>query len=453
MNVTVKSFNGDSYNINLPDNIEHIIFSLRQILEEEHNITDVAIYKYNIEVESNDTNSLIASDEYYILPKRNIISIKFNKKNICILYSTGELFLYNIDKKSYCGTFKNIKDVILLEDDILFLEKNGKIYYINSLNNSDSESDDDTSSYEILIKNNYSYKYNQLIDIQEPIEKISYSDLIGFKSLFNDTIYILSLNQSNLIKIPLYKRSNIKNIFAINDNSIVLLTINNKILISKLINTNDIEVTEYPEYDVENVIVGINNLFIILKNGRVFAKGENSFGQLGMGGNNYINEFKEVLLPTKIIVTDIYSSKFHTGFVTKNGSVFMCGNNSNYQFGILSDQNISSTLFLYPNYLKLEESIKQIYGNTNYTVLISENNQLYVVGKNDYGKLGLAHFDNVLSPTFVEIENEPSYSIKNIHCDEEFIVIVLENNKIMYSGKNPFLDEETNVFIEFDLPV
>lgn len=454
MIIVVKSFDGSTFNIEFDDKIEPQIHSLKLKLSELHEITDCCVYEGGFESVLKDQFILKPDIEYFILPKRDIIAIKLNEYNIAIHYSNGEVFLYSIENKSFCGTFKNIKEIYLGNDEIIFLEYNGKICYINYINDDDDISDSDDISDLDDTNTTCNYKYKEYTDITEPIDKLdcSHNSLI-FLAKNRDNVYIMSPQAPNIMLLPLYNNSNIEDVYIIDESSTVLLSKTNKLLTTNIVRKDKHEITDHSIYTVKKVIMGIGNLFIILENGELLAKGINSFGQLGHGGNNYVQSFQKVKLPINTSVTDVFAGKDHTGILTSNGNVFMCGDNRVNQLGLPhSETNTNSQHELYPIPLTTQSPIKKIYGNKNYTILLNESNQLYAIGNNDFGKLGLGHSKNAIVPEKIEIENEPDYSVQEITCKLNCIILILTNNRIYYSGESPFCDEQANVFIEFNLP-
>lgn len=86
-----------------------------------------------------------------------------------------------------------------------------------------------------------------------------------------------------------------------------------------------------------NNIIGIsagNQFSVFLKSdGTVYACGSNNYGQLGMGSSgNYFAT--PTLIPGIDNVTSIATGDFHTVFLKSDGTVWVCGNNTEGQLGI-----------------------------------------------------------------------------------------------------------------------
>lgn len=68
--------------------------------------------------------------------------------------------------------------------------------------------------------------------------------------------------------------------------------------------------------------------FAVCEDGRVFCRGLNDFGQLGIGrGHGKIDEFTEIPIPKKYKIVAAFAGYEHSLFLTESGMVLACGYN------------------------------------------------------------------------------------------------------------------------------
>lgn len=81
--------------------------------------------------------------------------------------------------------------------------------------------------------------------------------------------------------------------------------------------------------DAIQIDSGLENMIAITKQGNVYGRGKNVFGELGLGDNNMRNHWTPILFPCKMKQV---SCKFtHSLFLSENGQVYSCGENNNGQ--------------------------------------------------------------------------------------------------------------------------
>ncbi len=127
-----------------------------------------------------------------------------------------------------------------------------------------------------------------------------------------------------------------------------------------------------------------NNSFYKTYGNIVYACGDNNYGQLGI---DLVEE--EIYIPEKVIIKekikDIKTHYWQTYFITFNGKVYACGDNYYGQLGIDStDDEI-----LMPQKILIEEKIKYIKVYRYQAYFITFDSKVYACGYNKYGQLGI----------------------------------------------------------------
>jgi alpha-tubulin suppressor-like RCC1 family protein len=148
------------------------------------------------------------------------------------------------------------------------------------------------------------------------------------------------------------------------------------------------------------IACGFNHTVALSSTGRVFACGDNQFGQLG--NNSFVN--KTILTEMTSVgqtFTQIACGFNHTVALTSTGRVFACGYN---QFGQLGNNSfVNKSILTIMNNPFLGATFTQISCGYDHTVALTSTGRVFACGRNNYGQLGTSNFTNmiVLSPMLV----------------------------------------------------
>jgi alpha-tubulin suppressor-like RCC1 family protein len=132
---------------------------------------------------------------------------------------------------------------------------------------------------------------------------------------------------------------------------------------------------------------------LILAGGQVYAAGSNRFGQLGQGAvNEASSKFTPVVLPSIASSTPVAvaAGGNHSLIVTADGKVFACGDNT---YGQLGNSELTSS----PTWIEvtfedpitgLSPEIVSVVAGADHNLAVDEGGGVWVWGRNNYGQLG-----------------------------------------------------------------
>jgi alpha-tubulin suppressor-like RCC1 family protein len=186
-------------------------------------------------------------------------------------------------------------------------------------------------------------------------------------------------------------------------------------------------------YEIKDVICGSYHTFILTVNNKIFAAGSNSTGQLGLGDYYDRHEFTEIDW-TNGNIKQVACGDEHTIILTENNEIFASGRNNYGQLGLGDLENRYE-------FIKIQwpfGNIKQIICGGDYTLILTSDNQIFASGNNENGQLGLDNFDINQSIEFIKI-NEfqlTRENIKQVACGFAHTIILTENNNIYGFGSN-----------------
>lgn len=144
--------------------------------------------------------------------------------------------------------------------------------------------------------------------------------------------------------------------------------------------------------NVIDIAAGDNCSFALTYDGSVYAWGDNTYGQLGDGTTE--NKLSPVKLTTPTKIALVASGSSHTVMLSTMGKAYVCGKNDFGQLGLGNTDDVT-TLTASPAF---DGALMYALGD-DFSVALSSGGSLYVCGKNDMGQLGLGNTENVTTVT------------------------------------------------------
>jgi uncharacterized repeat protein (TIGR02543 family) len=170
---------------------------------------------------------------------------------------------------------------------------------------------------------------------------------------------------------------------------------------------------------IEQISTGGSHSLVLTTNGRVYAWGWNSEGQLGDGtGDNK-------LIPTLISFTglevgetikQVSGGNAYSHALTTNGRVYSWGANWNGQLGDGTDlTRVRPTLISFTG-LQAGETIEKVFGRSGLHVfVVTTNGRIYAWGRNNAGQLGSPITLFISTPKFIDMSVTTTTLVNNYH--------------------------------------
>lgn len=207
---------------------------------------------------------------------------------------------------------------------------------------------------------------------------------------------------------------------------------------------NDRIVKVDPIRDIFSIHFNQNNSMAISQNGRVYTWGANSKGQLGIGNNNTdparASDPGNRQPPTEIPgINDAVMGAYgfnHALVLKSDGTVVAFGQNNVGQLGN-GENNLNRNSFSSNpvNVVQLRNVIQVIAGS-EHSAALTENGEVYIWGRNQYGNLG----NGIISPAntvqSVPVKVEGLSKIKQIANGRDHILALTSDGKIYSWGLN-----------------
>ncbi len=163
------------------------------------------------------------------------------------------------------------------------------------------------------------------------------------------------------------------------------------------------------EEKIEHISIGLGHSLLSTNLGRIFSWGNNEYGQLGDGTINKRNKPLDVTssfyLLSGELIKSISAGSLHSLISTTNGRVFAFGNNENGQLG---DGTATSRVrpVEVTGYFRLlnDEVVVKVLAGRNYSLALTSIGRVFAWGSNQYGQLTLAEYNGKI-PEITDITN------------------------------------------------
>ena len=139
---------------------------------------------------------------------------------------------------------------------------------------------------------------------------------------------------------------------------------------------------------VLSVSCGSLHILIITNDSNLWSCGANNFGQLCLGNTETQRKPQKTSFSN---ISKISAGNCHSMFQNDKGEIFVCGNNQQGQCGLGHWNRLQITPSLIPN---LPPNIVHFFCGGSQCLFLDSEGNVYSVGTNSYGQLGLDHTTN-----------------------------------------------------------
>lgn len=176
-----------------------------------------------------------------------------------------------------------------------------------------------------------------------------------------------------------------------------------------------------------DVASGNDHLVILAVNGNVYTIGCAEQGQLGrVSGRSLDGESRRgktsLLTPgiikrkAKNFVADaIWATPFCVFLRERSGDIYAFGLNNYHQLGVEKKDN--KEIEHHPVLSSDFTNVKSISGGQHHTIVLTNDNRVFAIGRKDYGRLGLGSVSEDLEK-LTEITSLADKNIDSIHCGD-----------------------------------
>ncbi|QLZ69150.1 hypothetical protein FOLKNPGA_01932 [Legionella sp. PC1000] len=183
--------------------------------------------------------------------------------------------------------------------------------------------------------------------------------------------------------------------------------------------------------DVADICAGCDHFLLRTKNGKVYSFGNNRHGQLGLGNfleNASTPELIQELADKKIM--SIFAGGDHSFCISDHNEIYGFGWN---EFGQLGTKTTARSQYTpLPIEAFGKEIITDIALGFNHTIFLIQTGIMYSCGENSTGKLGLGNFEDPERPT--QISHLAHYKIVMVATGDAHTVCLTDNGQVFGFG-------------------
>ena len=183
---------------------------------------------------------------------------------------------------------------------------------------------------------------------------------------------------------------------------------------------------------------GYYHCLFLKGDGKLYAIGSDSDGQLGLGvtgtpKTRYVDTLTQVSFFNNKNIKDVSVGKYHTLVLTTNGEVYGFGNNTSGQLGRGSTNGYANGKPQLATILR-GYNVSYIHSGTGHSMFITNNNKVYSCGYNGYGQLGIGNFGETTE--LQHIKSLDNINIKKIVSGENHTLFLSEDGDVYALGAN-----------------
>lgn len=186
------------------------------------------------------------------------------------------------------------------------------------------------------------------------------------------------------------------------------------------------------------VAIGHSHVLVLDTSGNVYAKGGNTYGQLGNGNTIDVDIFTQLVSLSSKIIVHIACGSYHSMAIDNTGKVYAWGC-CNYYCNYSRQLGDGSCADIYTptNLTSLEgKTIVSITCGRYHTIALDSNGKVYGWGSNMYDQLGLEGFGS--SPQPIELVLLAGKTIVEIACGSYHSIVIDNTGKLYAFGNNMY---------------
>ncbi|XP_078088699.1 X-linked retinitis pigmentosa GTPase regulator-like isoform X2 [Mustelus asterias] len=198
-----------------------------------------------------------------------------------------------------------------------------------------------------------------------------------------------------------------------------------------------------------SISCGDEHTAFITENGKLYIFGSNNWGQLGLGTKNTINKPTCVKALKSEKVKLAACGRNHTLVCTEQGNLYASGDNSEGQLGLGDTEE--KTTFQRVEFFTHKQKIKHLAAGSNISAALTDDGQLYTFGESDNGKLGLP-LDQPINHRIPQPVAGISGKVTQVSCGGDHTIVLTEKDVYAFGfGQFGQLGHGTFIF-ESSLP-
>jgi alpha-tubulin suppressor-like RCC1 family protein len=154
-------------------------------------------------------------------------------------------------------------------------------------------------------------------------------------------------------------------------------------------------------HQIVQIVKGKHHLIKLTLDGKTYSSGTSYYGVVGLGGNNSVEKSIQMPNLASMKIVQISCGMYHSLALNDNGDLYAWGMGYEGQLGLSYGNKVVSS----PRYVSFfyRRPVKFISCGHNFSICITNDNNLWGWGENKLGQLGLGKVQLVETPTCINI--------------------------------------------------
>ena len=392
--------------------------------------------------DSVDNVVLVKLDEE--TPLQNIIEIKGGDASAIAVDKYGNVYAWGINNNnkhgqegynytSYAKQIPNVSNIMTISagfNHTVVADDEGIVYSFGAGGNGQLGNRETNDYTEPVIVGDYIIRMD-CNSVQVPVngEKTIAGYVDNFNILYNkiDTINYTNKDSTLIKTSKTTLNSDNKYEITITGKKVGTTSIVAKQASGSNIGVVQVEVIPEGKTIKPQVSSGYSHTISLKANGTVWAWGDNSYGQLGTGDYNSVDDPVQVQFEDGLQITMISSAGDYSMALDSNGTVWTWGRSNYYQLGKSSTANVVE-----PTQITNLPKIIKIIAGDNSSVLLAEDGTLYTSGLNANGEAGNLEYRNkVVLEKAVDMKN-----VIDISAGAGHVMALKSDGTVWVTGSN-----------------
>ncbi|CAF2578919.1 unnamed protein product [Rotaria sp. Silwood2] len=197
----------------------------------------------------------------------------------------------------------------------------------------------------------------------------------------------------------------------------------------------------YIDHVIRDTFIETPSELLDIESYEVYTMGENTNGNLGhtQSTAKKVPELIDIFRRDSICITKVKMDKYHTLFLSNNGSVYSCGVGVGGRLGHDNEESV-----LIPKQIMAMETIKEteqdrcidIAITRDCSYFLTEKGCLWSCGLNNYHQLGHPGVVKLLVPTKMQFRQIKDRKITHIACGRFHVALIVDDSQLFTFGLN-----------------
>ena len=202
------------------------------------------------------------------------------------------------------------------------------------------------------------------------------------------------------------------------------------------------EISSINKY-IKQVSCSYGHSLLVTADNNIYATGNRAEGQTSLPTKNFwvLAEPKTIIQgKVRSVETSNFEDDGYSFLITNDNKLYATGNNSNGQLGMGTTQNISTFSYVSGGNIEIfQGNVRQVSAGSEHSLLVTDDYYVYATGLNDNGQLGMGNIgENLNVFSYVSGGNVEDFqgNVKQVSAGNTHSSLLTNDGKLYITGNN-----------------